>query len=121
MSIPVPPAELAARVEEYGTLAYLVTISDGPRAHIVAVAVDWSGGELVVGAGRTTSANVTARPEVSLLWAAPDGGDYSLIVDGAGRVEGETVLIKPAKAVLHKTAREGARGPRCVPVLSRTE
>jgi hypothetical protein len=107
--------ELRAKVAEYGTAAFLVTVGDaGP--HVVSVAVQWTGDEIVVGAGRTTGANVQARPEVSLLWP-PDGRDYSLIVDGVAVVAGDSVVIRPGRAVLHRSVAAPGEGPGCIRVL----
>lgn len=109
--------ELRAKVAEYGALAFLVT-SGAAAPHIVSVAVSWSGDEILVGAGRTTTGNVASRPRVSLLWP-PDGRDYSLIVDGAAVVAGDRIAIRPERAVLHRSVAASGDGPSCIRVLER--
>jgi len=92
VSVAVDLSALAERVDEYGPIAYLVTVSAEGLPHVVSVTVGWDGDEhqhLVVGAGRHTAANVGDHPTVTLLWPAPPGGAYGLIVDGQARVNGE--------------------------------
>lgn len=119
MSVAVGLEELHQRIEEYGPAAHLVTIGDAGRPHVVAVLVRLEGDRLVAGAGRTTAANATARPAVTLLWAAGPGQDYSLIVDGTAAVDGdaEELTVRPTGAVLHKSAAATSDGPTCVKIL----
>jgi hypothetical protein len=56
---------------------------------------------------------VTARPAISLLWAPVEDGGFSLIVDGAGSVDGERVTLTPEKAILHRQRADGP-GSDCV-------
>ena len=124
MSIPVALAALAERIEEYGNVAYLVTVGDNASPHVVSVRVAWDGDRLVVGAGRRTAANVQERPDVTLLWPARPGSGYSLIVDGGATVterDGEAALaIGPTAAVLHRTPEGDPSQPSCVTVLAAT-
>lgn len=76
------------------------------------------GDRIIVGAGRTTVGNVASRPGVSLLWP-PNGGDYSLIVDGVAVVAGDHVVIRPERAVLHRSVAASGDGPSCIRVLQR--
>jgi len=118
MSIPVGLDELRAQIDEFTTDAYLLTVSDDGRPHGVAVAVEWSGEELVIASGGTTRRNATARPLVALLWPPPARGGYSLIVDAeVARVDddAEVVTLVPTRAVLHRPAPGG--GSECAPVL----
>jgi len=107
-------AAVAGRIEEYGPVAFLVTVGDAGRPHVVSVRVAWDGaGVAVGGAGPTTRANAAARPAVTLVW--PPRAGYALIVDGrmeAGR-------IAPARAVLHRTPDGDPSAPNCVTVLAR--
>jgi len=116
MSIAVGLDELRAKIDEFTTDAYLLTVSDDGRAHSVAVPVRWDGDELVIDAGGTTRRNATVRPLVALLWPPPERGGFSLIVDAtATRVDDERVWLEPTRAVLHRPA-PGA-GSDCAPVL----
>jgi hypothetical protein len=119
VSITVALDALRARVEEFGPVAFLLTVGEGARPHVVSVGVEWDADRLVAGAGRTTAANVGRQPAVSLLW--PAAGDYALIVDGAAAVEtrdgGAVVVIEPSRAVLHRVANASGEGPSCVTVL----
>ncbi len=124
MSVPIALAELAKRVDDFGEVAYLVSVGGAALPHVVSVRAQWDDGELVVGAGRQTMMNVSARPDVTLLWPAAPGGPYGLIVDGTARVRAEsteaTLAIKPIAAVLHRTPEGDPSAPSCITVLSRS-
>ena len=118
MSIAVGLDELRARIDEFTSDAYLLTVSDDGRAHSVAVGVQWEDDELVISSGGTTRRNATARPLVALLWPPPERGGFSLIVDAeVARVDddAEIVALVPTRAVLHRPAPGG--GSDCAPVL----
>jgi hypothetical protein len=104
MSIPVAIADLAAATSEYG-YAYLLTVRDDLRAHVVAVTPTWDGESLVMQVGRGTARNATRRPSISLCYPPRDEGGYSLIVDGDAVVEDDsTITFAPTAAVLHRPA-----------------
>jgi hypothetical protein len=116
VSIAVALDELRAKIDEFATDAYLLTVSDDGRAHCVAVRVEWEGDELVIASGRTTSSNARARSLVALLWPPGERGGYSLIVDATvTRVDDGQVWLQPTRAVLHRPAPAG--GSDCAPVL----
>jgi hypothetical protein len=121
VSIPVAVDALDRHIEERGSTAYLVTVRADERPHVVAVAVSRRGDTLVVGAGRTTTANVEHRPDVTLVWAAAPGSGYSLIVDGTAHPVddgGEARLaIVAGRAVLHRTPEGDPSAPSCITVL----
>jgi hypothetical protein len=147
MSVPVDLQVLRDRLGDFGSRAFLVTVGDDGRPHVVSVHVGVDGDLLVVAAGRRTTANVRARPDVTLLWAAPISpgvsvdatdtgcgdatlepgdtvalGEYGLIVDGAGELidaDPPSVAIRPTAAVLHRLADTAGDGPACVPVIPR--
>jgi hypothetical protein len=113
---------LAERVDEYGPVALLVTVTDDATPHVVSVRVGWRADQLVVGAGRRTATNVAINASVTLVWPAPDGGDYCLIVDGSATVDDADdgalqLAISPATAVLHRVAGADADKPSCIAVL----
>jgi hypothetical protein len=119
MSLKVELGELEKTLEAYG-FAYLVTVGDEGRVHVLAVTPVLSDGGLVVGGvGRHSQANATARPDVTLVWPPTEDGGFSLLVDGAATVDGETITVAPAKATLHRPAPgvDGLRaGSDCVSV-----
>jgi hypothetical protein len=127
MSIPVPLDGLRTAVEERGASAYLLTVSDDARPHVVHLAVHWEGDVLAADVGKRTAAYAVERPVVSLLYAVRADGDYSLIVDGsavvASREDGHRLLITPTKAVLHRPAPApdpaSPCGADCIPILRR--
>lgn len=125
MSIPVEMAALAGHIEDFGPIAHFVTVGSEGRPHVVSGRVRWDDRRLVVAAGRTTSANVDQRPDVTLLWAAAPGGAYSLIVDGTARVlslpDGAALAIEPTAAVLHRTPEGDPSQPSCITVLPRPD
>ena len=121
MSVTVALDDLRERSEEFGAVAYLLTVTDDRRPHVVSVEVAWEEDALVAGAGRTTSANVAGQPNVSILWSPPSDGDYSLIVDGTAEARQRdgtaVVVIRPSRAVLHRSANADGDGPSCITVL----
>jgi hypothetical protein len=123
MSVAVSLQELHERIEACGPRAFLVTVSEGGDAHVVSVVVRRDGDALAFDAGRTSRANVAARPTATLLWPsrAFEGGEYSLIVDGDGDVtdDGDVVIVHPTAAVFHRIAGSTGGGPSCIQVLSR--
>ena len=119
MTITVELGELAAKIAEFD-FAYLVTVSEDGRAHVLSVWPEVTDhGVVVDGVGRHTQANVATQPTVTLVWPPADPTAYSLLVDGAATVDGSTVTVVPAKAVLHRPAPgpDGRRaGSDCVDV-----
>lgn len=110
MSIPVALPDLAAATADYG-FAYLLTVRDELRAHIVAVTPAWDGECLVMEVGRGTARNATARPSISLCYPPVEAGGYSLIIDGEAMVDAEVTLrFSPSGAVLHRPAPPGFDG-----------
>jgi pyridoxamine 5'-phosphate oxidase-like protein len=110
MSIPVTLEKLREEIAGFTTTAvYLLTVSGDGRPHSVAVAPEWDGDELVMGAGKTSVGNAAARPDVSLVWAPGEAGGYSLIVDATvtSTLLGDgdsSVTVQPTSAVLHRPA-----------------
>ncbi|HJT02260.1 MAG TPA: hypothetical protein VJ757_01330, partial [Pseudonocardiaceae bacterium] len=85
--------------------AYLLTVGDDERAHVVAVHPTLANDTLAVeDPGRKTSANLAAHPLVTLVWPPTDPSDYSLIVDGAGSMRDGKLVVTPTRAVLHRPA-----------------
>ena len=116
-------AGLEDRIAEFGPAAYLVTVGDDGRPHVVSVAVTVAPGPspvLSATAGRSTRANLAARPALTLLWPAASGGAYSLLVDGVAQTgadaDGRPIVVAPASAVLHRVADAAGEGATCLPV-----
>ncbi len=110
MSIPVAIPDLEVATAERGW-AYLLTVRDDLRPHIVAVMPRWEAERLAIDVGRGTARNASERPAVTLCYppVAPDG--YSLIVDGTAEVDAEgRILFDPSGAVLHRPAAPGVGG-----------
>jgi hypothetical protein len=123
VSVPVDVERLQEQTETFGSLAYVVTVNDDGRPHVVSAAVTWQGDRLLAGAGRRTGANAAARPSVTLLWPATvesDGDEpgFSLLVDGSAELVGEQIAIRPESAILHRTATAptGSRTSDCADV-----
>jgi hypothetical protein len=128
MSIPVPLDRLRAALEERGAHAYVLTVSEDGRPHVVHGIVRWEGDALAADVGARSAANAAARQPVSLLYPVRFDGDYSLIVDGNGAAlshdGGHRLMITPTKAVLHRPAPapdpSSACGADCMPLFSST-
>lgn len=114
MSISVELERVQAEATQRGSGAFLLTVSDDGRPHVVAVRVGWDGGALVMSAGRTSVRNAGDRPGVTLLWPPAEAGGYSLIVDGDAVAEpnlagdGGRVSVELSRAVLHRPAADDA-------------
>jgi hypothetical protein len=126
VSVPVGIERLREEIARFGAEAFLLTVRDDNRPHVVSVAPRWDGDALVVRAGGTSIANAAARPSVTLLWPAGVAGAFSLIVDGTAAADadadaGDELAIDPVKAVLHRSAAgpdgSGPAGSECEPVL----
>lgn len=86
--------------------AYLLTVGDDTRAHVVAVTTTLANDTLLVtDLGRKTRANLAAHPLVTLVWPPVDLSDYSLIVDGVGSLRDDELAVVLTRAVLHRPAR----------------
>lgn len=109
MSIEVERDELGDALRVYRS-AYLITVGDHTRAHVVAAAPSWDGELLTVAdLGRRSLANLAVNPELTLLWPAPEPGGHSLIVDGemvadATDPAGSVIRVALRRAVLHRPA-----------------
>jgi len=104
MSIPVELQSLGEAIAAY-RFAYLLSSSPGKPPHAVAVVPVLEAGELVIdGTGRRTRENLRAQPQASLVWPPESVGDYSLIVDGQAVLDGDSLRIRPGRAVLHRPA-----------------
>ena len=118
MSVPVDLERLREQTDEFGPLAYVVTVNQDGRPHIVSAEVTWRDSQLVAGAGRRTGTNASARPSVTLLWPPVGDGGFSLLVDGDAVLDGEQVVITPGSAILHRTAVAdgGGRASDCAEI-----
>jgi len=104
MTVKVDLDRLADALADFA-FGYLVSVGDDYRAHTIAVDPVYADGVLDVGEmGRHTRANVTAHPDVTVVWPPREPGGYTLIVDGTARPVGDTLTVVPIKAVLHRRA-----------------
>lgn len=124
VSISVGLDELREAIASFASDPYVLTVSDDAVPHCVAAAIEWDGDDLVMRVGKTTVANATARPSVSMLWAPGARGEFSLIVDGTitgaepATNGGSHVRFRPTHAVLHRPASpESASTNDCTPVF----
>jgi hypothetical protein len=106
MSVAVDLSQLADTLAAY-PWGYLVSVGEHGRAHSLAVPTDYRDGSLHLVGGRSSRANVEARPEVTMVFPHPLPGQYSLILDGVAAVHGESVVFTPSHAILHRPAIAG--------------
>jgi hypothetical protein len=105
MSIEVTLPQLAETLTRY-RFAYLLTVEDDARVHVVAVTATLANDTLLVtDLGRRTRVNLAAHPSVTLVWPPANPSDYSLIVDGVGSMRDDELAVAPTRAVLHRPAR----------------
>lgn len=126
MSEALPIDRLSAESARFGTSPYLLTQNDDGRPHAVAVSIEWQGDRILASTGSRSTANVAARPLLSLLWPPIEAGGYSLIVDGDGVVTGSgsdiRISITPTRGVMHRPGMSTASAARgcdsdCIPLL----
>ncbi|MDH2414882.1 hypothetical protein [Nocardioides sp. CER19] len=101
MSYPVAAADLGRALEQYAE-GYLLTVTTDATTRAVAVRPRLVDGRVVVGAGRSSSANVTANPAVTVLCPPSEEKGFTLLIDGTATVEGDEIRIEPASVVLHR-------------------
>ena len=82
MSVKVELERLLEVAEGLGTTPMLLTTDDDGRPRASAVTLTWDGTTARVRAGHRSVANASVRPLVSLLWPAPPGDRFALLVDG---------------------------------------
>ncbi|WP_236994382.1 pyridoxamine 5'-phosphate oxidase family protein [Methylomicrobium sp. RS1] len=118
--------QLREESARFGIHPYLLTTGDDGRPHAVAVSIEWQGDRILISTGTRSTANVAARPLLSLLWPPTEAGGYSLIVDGDGGVIGSgpdaRILVTPTRGVLHRPGTSSASAARgcgsdCIPLL----
>jgi len=136
MTLRVELEELLQVAARFGTVPMLLTVDDDGRARAAAVSVSWDGVHAMVRVGRRSLHNTTARSLVSLLWPAPAGERFALLVDGevvatepdeapaggtgaAGKGGGGVVVVRATSAILHVVA--GSSRPRKRPAGKETE
>lgn len=104
MSIQVTLPELAETLTRYH-FAYLMSVGDDERAHVVAVNTRLAGDTLILSnTGRRARGNVGARPSVTLVWPPTDPTEFSLIVDGVASLLEDEIAIAFTSGVLHRPA-----------------
>jgi hypothetical protein len=98
----------------FGTVPMLLSTDENGRPRASAVTVTWDGTVATVRAGHRSLANAEQRPLVSLLWPAPVGERFALLVDGeatASRPDGTEVksggwvTVRATSAMLHVVER----------------
>lgn len=105
VTIPVPLEDLAEALTDR-PWAYLMTVSDDARVHVVAVVPELTASGLrVAEPGRRTRANADARPDVTLAYPPTEPDGFTLVVDGtAAADEDGPLVVRPSSAVLHRPA-----------------
>lgn len=101
MSHPVAPEHLAAAFADY-TEGYLLSVTPESTTRAVAVQPRYVDGLVVVGAGRSTAANVSANPAVTVLCPPTVARGFTLLMDGIATVVDGEIRIAPTSAVLHR-------------------
>ena len=107
MSIPVTGNDVPARLEEYGSAAFLVTVGVDGSAKVVHVPVVWdaSASAFRCTPGGGTLRNLTKPGPVTLVCPPRAEGDHSMLVDGVGRVAGgEVAEVEFIAGGLHRPA-----------------
>jgi hypothetical protein len=109
MSVKVELPKLLEVAAGFGTTPMLLTTDEDGRPRASAVSVTWDGEVATVRAGRRSVANAAVRPLVSLLWPAPLGERFALLVDGDVEAtqpdenpkDGGFVTVRATNGILH--------------------
>ena len=107
MSIPVTGNDVPARLEEYGSAAFLVTVGVDGSAKVVHVPVVWdaSASAFRCTPGGGTLRNLTKPGPVTLVFPPPGDGDPRMLVDGIGRgAGGEGAEVECVEGGRHRPA-----------------
>jgi hypothetical protein len=119
VSIRVELERLLEVAAGFGTVPMLLTTDADGRPRASATAVQWDGDEAHARAGAKSLANASARPLVSLLWPAPPGDRFALLVNGDvtdtqpdppggdDRKVGGVVHLRATSAILHAVRTPG--------------
>ena len=125
MGASVEFADVVSTIEEFGSLAILVTVSEDDTAHVGTVLVTIADDHLDVEVGARTRDNLLSRPAVCLVWLDP-ARDYQLILDGSAQVNGapsadgvSAVTVRVERGILHRIAGRSDAGPSCVALAQR--
>lgn len=111
------PTALAGAVPA-GAVSYVVTVAADGRAHVVPARAAVADGTVVVGGlGSRTRSNLAAGSVVTVLWSPAEPDGYTLIVDGTGEIHDDTMVVRPTRAVLHRSGS----GPRSTPQDTSTD
>lgn len=107
MTEPVDLERLVEVASGFGTVPMLLTTDDSGRPRASAVALTWDSGCARLQVGRHSLANAGARPLVALLYPAPPGERFALLVDGEvtsvepGQERGGVIHVRATSAILH--------------------
>jgi hypothetical protein len=94
MTVDVEIDKLVEVAAGFGTVPMLLTTEESGRPRAVAVSVDWDGGQARMRVGHRSLANVQRQPLVTLLYPAPPGERFALLVDaGVVAVEPDPVPV----------------------------
>jgi len=120
VSIPVSVVDVPIRLEEYGTAAFLVTVSPEGTPKVVHVAVVWEAGAATFrcapgsgtlrnldGATAATAGSGAGLGPATLIFPGPDVDTHSWLVDTTGQVhpdDPELALLAYESGVLHRPA-----------------
>lgn len=109
LSVKVEPTLIGEHVAGR-EFVYLIT-NNGERSHVVALRAELVGDEArFTNTGRTPLANVVANSSVTLTWPPCDStqthehAKYSVVADGAARLDGDVIVVTITNAVLHRPA-----------------
>ena len=116
VSVKITTDDLADRLDEYGTAAFVVTVGADSSPKVVHVPVLWDGEVLRCTPGGGTLANLTGGGPVTLVFPAAENGGYSMFLDGWGVSDPDDdaiAVIEYTGGVLHRPVADASDGDAC--------
>jgi hypothetical protein len=116
MSLKVELEKLLEVASGFGTAPMLLSTDEDGRPRASVVSVSWDGAVATVRAGHRSVTNAAVRPLVSLLWPAPPGDRFALLVDGevtsatpdsGEEKSGGVVVVQATSGILHAVDQPG--------------
>tara|TARA_B110000014_G_C20043481_1_gene542495 strand:+ start:212 stop:577 length:366 start_codon:yes stop_codon:yes gene_type:complete len=107
MSIKVAIEDIGKRIDEYGSSAFVITMTEEGKAKIVHTLISLEKGSIICSPGKGTIKNLIHSSSVSFLFPPNSESGLSMIIDGIGQIkdlEKDSIKVEVTGGVLHRPA-----------------